>query len=375
MRTLRFLLEKEFRQIFRDVAILRVIFAMPIIQLMVLPFAADYEVKNINIAIVDNDHSTTARRLIDKMAGSGYFRVAHYTDSYREAQAAIESDAADLVLIVPPQFEHDIVRENEAKLMLSVNAVNGVKAGIGSAYAANIIREFSGDIRLEWLPELGTQRTPSVSSFETTYSLWFNPYMNYKIFMVPGILGFLVTMVGAFLCSLNIVREKEIGTIEQLNVTPISKVNFLLGKLIPFWILGNIVLAMGLFIAWALFGIIPEGSLLTLFGFAAVYLLGMLGFGLLISTVADTQQQAMLFSFFFLMVFVLLGGLYTNIDSMPMWAQRVAMFNPVSYFVEVSRMVILKGSRFSDILPQFYAICGFAVFFNILAVWNYRKRA
>ena len=339
---------------------------------MVLPFAADYEVKNINLSVVDNDHSTFSRRLIDKMTASGYFKLTQYETSYTKALVGIEQDEADLILEIPMNFEKNLVRENSGSILLSVNAVNGVKGGLAGAYAANIIRDFNSDIRLQWL------KVPSLkaaNTIEIVPIFWYNPYMNYKIYMVPGMLVVLVTMVGAFLSSLNIVREKEIGTIEQLNVTPISKAQFLLGKLIPFWVIGMLVLAISLFVARLVFNIIPLGSVLLIFGYAMVYLLALLGFGLLISTFVDTQQQAMFISFFFMMIFILLGGLYTNIDSMPPWAREVTKFNPVSYFIEVIRMIVLKGSTFQDIKNQFWAICGFAVFFNAYAIWNYRKRA
>jgi ABC-2 type transport system permease protein len=190
--------------------------------------------------------------------------------------------------------------------------------------------------------------------------------------MVPGILVILVTMVGSFLAALNIVKEKEIGTIEQINVTPIKKYQFILGKLIPFWVLGLVVLSIGMVIARLAYGIIPAGSLFTIYVFAAVYLLAVLGLGLLISTFTSTQQQAMLISFFMMMVFILLGGLYTSIDSMPAWAQFIARINPVSYFIEVMRMVVLKGSNLGDIKNHLLVVLGFAVFFNGWVI-SYRK--
>jgi ABC-2 type transport system permease protein len=193
--------------------------------------------------------------------------------------------------------------------------------------------------------------------------------------MVPGILVILITMVGSFLAALNIVKEKEIGTIEQINVTPIKKYQFILGKLIPFWVLGLVVLSLGMLIARIAYGIIPVGSLFTIYVFAAVYLLAVLGLGLLISTYTGTQQQAMLISFFMMMVFILLGGLYTSIDSMPKWAQMITRINPVSYFIDVMRMVVLKGSSLADIGEQLVVVLGFAVFFNGWAVISYRKRS
>jgi ABC-2 type transport system permease protein len=199
--------------------------------------------------------------------------------------------------------------------------------------------------------------------------------MNYRQFMVPGILVILLTMVGAFLSALNIVKEKEIGTIEQINVTPIRKHHFILGKLIPFWIMGQIVLTLGLLIARVIYGIIPAGNIGLIYLFSSVYLLAVLGLGLLVSTVTHTQQQAMLLAFFLMMIFILLGGLYTSIESMPEWAQWIARFNPVSYFIDVIRMVVLKGSRLRDILPHLGIIALFALFLNAWAISAYRKRS
>ena len=309
MRTLRFLLQKEFRQIFRDKGILRVIFMMPAMQLLVLPWAADYEVKNINLAVVDHDRSTYTQQLISKITASGYFKLDKYTASYKDAMHEIDNDNADIILEIPASFEKDLVKESSANLFMAVNAINGVKAGLGASYLQTIIHDYNNDIRAQWiqLPRFNTETTVDV-----TYSDWFNPLMNYKFFMVPGILVMLVTMVGSFLAAMNIVKEKEIGTIEQINVTPVKKYHFILGKLIPFWILGLIILSIGLLIAYVAYGIIPVGSFFTIYVFAACYLLAVLGLGLLISTYSNTQQQAMLFSFFLMMIFVLLSGLYTH---------------------------------------------------------------
>jgi ABC-2 type transport system permease protein len=191
--------------------------------------------------------------------------------------------------------------------------------------------------------------------------------------MVPGILAILVTMIGGFLAALNIVKEKEVGTIEQINVTPIKKHHFILGKLIPFWILGNVVFTIGLIVARLVYGIVPLGSLFLLYGFISIYLLAVLGFGLLLSTYCETQQQAMLITFFFVMIFILMGGLFTSIDSMPDWAKMVTKFNPLSYLIEVIRMIILKGSGFKDISRHLVIIFIFAAVLNSWAILNYKK--
>ncbi|TMI94426.1 MAG: ABC transporter permease [Bacteroidetes bacterium] len=372
MRTLKFLLQKEFRQIFRDSGILRIIFILPVIQLLILPWAADYEIKNIKLAVVDHDHSDYSRQLINKVTASGYFILTDYTSFYDDAMRQIEHDKADLILEIPMSFEKDLVKEDKAKLFLAVNAINGVKAGLGSAYLRSIIQDYNGEVRLNWIQ---FPRFNPETNIEVVSSNWFNPLMNYKFFMVPGILVLLLTMVGSNLTAINIVKEKEIGTIEQINVTPIKKYHFVLGKLIPFWALGLLVFSIGFTIAWLVYGIVPAGSLLTIYFFAAIYLLAVLGLGLLISTYANNQQQSMLISFFIMMVFVLLGGLYTSIDSMPGWAKIITKFNPVSYFIEVIRMVVLKGSGLSDIKYQLLTIFGFAVVLNSWAVINYRKRS
>lgn len=371
MRTLIILLEKEFRQIFRNPAILRIIFLMPSVQLLLLPLAADYEVKNVNVCVVDLDHSSYSQRLVSKIEGSKYFHLTDYTSSYDKALQYIEHDEADLILQIPSKFEKELIKEDEAKLFVAVNAINGVKASIGSAYLRNILSDYNNNIRLEWfqLPRHNPQPMIEISSIN-----WFNPLMNYRFYMVPGILVVLVTMVGAFLSALNIVKEKEIGTIEQINVTPIKKSQFILAKLLPFWILGLIVLTIGMILARIFYGIIPLGNFSVIYLYAAIYLLAVLGLGLLISTYAHTQQQAMLLAFFMMMIFILLGGLYTSIDSMPYWARIFTKFNPVTYFIDVMRMVVLKGSTLYDIRYHILATVGFAIVFNGWAILNYKKR-
>lgn len=372
MRTLKFLLRKEFRQIFRDPAILRLVLMMPVIQLMVLPWAADYEIKNIKLAVVDNDHSEYSRQLINKVTASGYFILTDYTSSFEHSLEKIEHDKADLVLQIPARFERDLVKEDKATLFMAVNAINGTKANLGGAYLRSIIQEYNQQVRTEWMQ---FPRFSPETQVEVTSSNWFNPQMNYKYFMVPGILVILLTMIGSNLTAINIVKEKEIGTIEQINVTPVKKFHFILGKLIPFWVLGLITLTLGLVIAWLAYGILPAGGFLTIYVFAAIYLLAVLGLGLLISTYSVNQQQAMLLSFFVMMIFVLLGGLYTSIDSMPDWAKWITRFNPVSYFIEVMRMVVLKGSSLADIRYHLLVMSGFAVLFNTWAILSYRKRS
>jgi ABC-2 type transport system permease protein len=370
MRTLKYLLKKEFKQIFRNKAILAMIIAMPIMQLLILPLAADYEIKNIKLVVVDNDHSGMSKEIVNTIIASGYFKLVDYNQSYKRSLDYIKADEADLILEIPVNFERNLIRENGQKLFIAVNAINGTKANLGGSYLTRIIGEYNKELLNKI--KVSSTNTP-IGEIDVSGINWFNPRMNYRSFMVPGILAILVTMVGGFLTALNIVKEKEVGTIEQINVTPIRKHHFILGKLLPFWILGNVVFTLGMAVAWLVYGIVPNGSLITIYVFIWVYLLAVMGFGLLISTYSETQQQAMLVMFFFMMVFILMGGLFTSIDSMPGWAKVIARLNPVTYIVEVFRMVILKGSSLKDIMSHITVIASFAVILNIWAVKNYRK--
>ncbi len=371
MRTLRHLLRKEFLQIFRNKSMLPIIFVAPVVQLLVLVNAADFEVRHVRLLVSDQDGSAMSHALIDRFTASDKFQVTRTFHGFADGMRAIDEGRTDVFLRIPPQFEERIHREGHAPLMLELNGVDGQFASIALVYARSIIANEQVDI----IQELrGIDRLPP-PPVEVIPRFWYNLRMNYKNLMVPGLLVVLVTLVGMFLSSMNIVREKEIGTIEQLNVAPIRKWEFILGKLLPFWCIGLFLLALGLTVGKLAFNIPFEGSLLLLFAFAAVYLWVMLGLGLFVSTISNTQQQAMFLSWFFLVIFVLLSGLFTPIENMPHWAQVITWFDPISYFVRVIRAVLLKGSGFPDIAKQFGIIAIQAVVVNSLALLNYRKRA
>ncbi|MGB4958232.1 MAG: ABC transporter permease, partial [Saprospiraceae bacterium] len=351
-------------------AILRLIFFMPLMQLIILPFAADYEIKNIKIGIVDHDHSDYSRALVTKIEHSSYFKLTGYTESMKGGMEWIESENADLIIEIPNNFETTLIRENKADLMLAINAVNGMKGNLGAAYTLGIIQQFNENIRTEWLQMPDFNPEPMI---EVTYTSLYNPHSNYQLFMVPGILAVLLTMVGGFLSALNIVKEKEIGTIEQINVSPIRKHQFILGKVVPFWLLGFVILTIGLIVSYVIHGIAPGKNIGVLYVFSGMYLFAILGFGLLISNFTNTQQQAMMVSFFFMLIFILMSGLYTPIESMPEWAQWIAAFNPVTYMVEVMRMVLLKGATFQDITHPMQVILVFGLVLNVAAIYSYSK--
>lgn len=370
MRIVQHLLRKEFLQIFRNKGMLPIIFIAPVMQLLILVHAADFEVRNVRLLVSDMDGSATSRALVERFNASDRFQVERNFTGFRDGMAALDEGRTDAFLRIPNGFEADLRRKGNSPLMLDLNGVDGQFASLVLVYARSIIANEQVHV-VQKLHGLDMRPAPPV---EVIPRFWYNLRMNYKNLMVPGLLVVLVTLVGMFLSSMNIVREKEIGTIEQLNVTPIKKWQFILGKLLPFWCISLFLLAVGLTVGKLFFDIPIEGSVLLLFAFAAVYLWVMLGLGLLISTVSDTQQQSMFLSWFFLVIFVLLSGLFTPIDNMPPWAQRITWFDPVSYFVEVVRMVLLKGSGAADIAKHFAAIIVFALVINGLAIANYRKR-
>ena len=349
---------------------LPVIFVIPIVQLLVLAFAVTFEIRNINLVIVDQDHSTMSRALISKFKAPRFYTVKGFAPTYNQAFELLKVGDAHQVLVIPKGFEKDLVKETKSSVQLVTNAIDGSAAAIMNAYGVNIIMDYNNDLVVETLGGIDFKQP-----FSVNYSYWFNQDLNYTTYMVPGILVLLVTIIGMFLSSMNVVREKEIGTIEQINVSPIKKYQFVTGKLIPFWFIALFELAFGLTLARLIFHIPIVGSIYLIFGVAAVYLLAVLGIGLFISTLVNTQQQAMFLAWFFAVVFIMMSGLFTPIESMPGWAQKVNLINPIAYFIRMIRMIMLKGSQFSDISRPFYSVAGYAVVALSLAVWRYRKVA
>ncbi|MGV8093434.1 MAG: ABC transporter permease [Mangrovibacterium sp.] len=370
MRTIFYILQKEFIQIFRNKTMLPMIFMLPLVQMLILVFAATFDLKNVDIYMVDKDLSETSRELIARFEASPFFRVKDTSFSVQDAENSFKREEADFVMIIPSGFERSLIRDDKAGIQLLINAINESKASLIYAYTRNIISGFNKEMIAEWkgIPEFN----PPVE-IKAKESYWFNNELDYKWYMAPGILSILVTVIGMFLSGMNLVREKEIGTIEQLNVTPIRKYQFIFGKLVPFLVIALFDLAFGLLIAHLVFDLPVVGSLPLLFGFGALYLIGVLGLGLFVSTITDTQQQVMFVTFFFMMIFILMGGIFTPVESMPVWAQWLDRINPIYYFMRIMRMVILKGSGFTDLLEEFVSLIIIGISFLSLAIWRYRK--
>lgn len=371
-RGLRFLLEKEFLQIKRNKALPRMVVVLPFVALALFPLVANFEIKNVNLAVVDHDHSSSSSRLIHKINSSRNFRLVRLPQHYEEALDDVEQDRADIILEIPADFEKNLVKEGKSKVMISANTVNGMKGGLGSGYLISIINDYAGELRERFMPQGKDMMTPK-AEIVPHYS--FNSLLEYKYTMIPAIMMMMLAMIVGFLPALNIVGEKEKGTIEQMNVTPVNRMVIILSKLIPYWIMGFIVLTICFLVAWLFYGMIAVGSYALIYLYAAVFTLAFSGFGLMISNYASTIQQGMFIMFFFVITFIFLSGLYTPVSSMPHWTQTISYFSPLRYMVEVLRSVFLKGSDFVDLSMHFFALCGFAIFFNGWAVLSYRKNS
>ncbi|MCF8296104.1 MAG: ABC transporter permease [Saprospiraceae bacterium] len=372
MKTLFYIIQKEFIQIFRDKTILPILFILPIVQLIILVNAANLEMQHIKMYIVDKDLSSTSRQLCSKFEGSPFFHITEQSFSIDEAEKELKKDNADIILHIPKGFEKDLLKNKKSKIQLLINAINGTTAGLINYYSTSVIIDFNKDVIVDWI---GLPDKEKLSGINVNSSFWYNPEMKYKVYMLPGILVILVTIIGMFLTALNIVREKEMGTIEQINVTPIKKHQFIIGKLIPFWLIGLFEFFFGLLIGYLFFDVPVVGSLWLLLGITCVYLFVVLGLGLLLSTISQTQQQVMFIAFFFMLVFILMSGIFTSTESMPDWAQKVNVINPFLYFMRAIRMILLKGSDFFDIMKDFIALSIYAVIAISMSVWMYRKRA
>jgi ABC-2 type transport system permease protein len=382
MRALTFLLRKEFLQILRDPALVRMLFMIPIVQLLILSNAATFEVKRARMHVVDHDRTTMSRGVVDRLSASGRFLATEGSASVAAGDEALMRRDVEFVLVIPAGFERDVVRTRHGDVQLLLNAEDGAAAGVTQGYARQILARYSAEIGAELTPatrlaEARPEAPPRRGQpvVEVRSRGWYNAELDYRFYMVPGILVQLLTIVGTLLTAMNIVREKEAGTLDQLNVTPVTRPVFIAAKLIPLWVIAMLVLAIGLLVARFAFDVPMRGSLLLIFGGAALYLVAALGIGLWVSTVTETQQQAMFVNFSILMVYLLMSGLFTPVSAMPEWAQWVARANPMMHFITLMRAVMLKGAGFADVARELTILAVAGALVLTVAVRQYHKRA
>ena len=343
------LLQKEFLQIRRNSFMPKIIFIFPIVVMCVMPWVMNQEVKNIRVDVVDIDRTTQSQQMVHRIEASRYFIFNGQKASYSEAIKDIEQSRADIILEI-----------KDGQHLIAANAVNGTKGSIGASYLSQVI-------------SANTQHT-AMQSHPSLLNLY-NKGQNYKVFMIPALMGILMMMLCGFLPALNIVGEKERGTIEQINVTPVSKWSFILAKLIPYWIIGLLVLTVCLSLSWLVYGITCQGPLALIYLLAILLALFFSSFGLIVSNYSDTMQQAMLVMWFFVVCLMLLSGLFTPTRSMPKWAYLTTYVNPMHYFIDAIRTVFVRGGGFTAIAHQLLALTAIACLMSIWAVVSYRKNS
>lgn len=357
---LRYLIQKEFLQIRRNAFLPRLIVIFPIVMICVMPWVMNQEVKNIRVDVVDNDRSTLSRQLVHSIEASNYFFFNGQKPTYRAALKDIEAMDADVVLVIPLHYSRDLTQGLRPQVLIAANAVNGTKGSMGSAYLSQIVT---------------AHVEPSVAAMQAKLSTLFlyNKHLNYKVFMIPALFAMVMMLMCGFLPTLNIVGEKEAGTIEQINVTPVPKWAFILAKLIPYWLIALFVIVVNIVLSWLIYDITCAGPLWLVFVLAMLLALFWSSFGLIISNYSDTMQQAVFVMWFFVVCMLLLSGLFTPVRSMPHLAYLTTYVNPMHYFIDGIRTVFVRGGNFHSIAHQLLALL---VISSLMAVWaikSYRK--
>jgi ABC-2 type transport system permease protein len=372
MRQVLYLIQKEFRQIFRENAMIGIIFIAPLLQILVIGHAISTDVTNVNVLFHDADRSSTSRQLIDAFRDTKYFNVIGYENDYGKLSSYLDRGEASIIVVVPEHFQRDIVRGSRPSVQVLVDALDGNSAGIAMSYVQSIVQKLQADIVVRE-PQLagklaGTWRVNPEPRF------WYNPNLVSRVYIVPGIVAMILVIITLFLTSMAIVREKEIGTLEQLMVTPIRAWQLIAGKIIPFAILGIIEIVAAITFVWLVFGIGVAGSIPLLFGESCLFILTTLGLGILISTISETQQQSLFVAWFFMIFSILLSGFFIPIANMPDAIQLLTRLNPVRYYLVVMREIYLKGTPLSELWPETLAMMGFGVLLFSMAVLRFRRR-
>ncbi len=366
MRILLVLLDKEFRQIIRNAFIPRLVLIFPLIIMLIMPWVATMDVRHINVAVVDQDHSAASQRLVQKIQASDYFTLIQLSEHYDESLARLEAGDVDVIVEIPDRFEKSLLGGSPERIRITANGVNAMKGGLGAQYIVQTI--------LGTFAELQSDRGGDLSSDLFVVENRYNPTLEYRHYMIPALMIMLLILLCGFLPALNLVGEKETGTIEQINATPVGRFIFTLAKLIPYWLIGFLVLSIAMLLAWLVYGLAPVGSLGAIYLAATLFVLSMSGLGITIANGSSTMQQVMFVMFFFIMIFVLMSGLITPIASMPDWAQFITCFLPPRYFIAIMQAVYLKGTTIAELCPNYLALTAFAFVLNLLAALTYRKQ-
>ena len=351
---LKVILKKEFRQFRRNAFLPRLVIVFPMMIMLLMPLVANMEVRNVNVAVVDNDGQAVSRLLMDKISASEYLTLEGVYRSYEAALQRVELCEADVIMSIPYGYQKSLASTAPKQISLAANAVNGTKGSLGMQYVMQTITgERGAGVSVRYL---------------------YNAMLNYRHFMIPALMIMLIIMICGFLPALNIVVEKEKGTIEQINVTPMGKLTFMMGKLLPYWLIGLLVITIAMIIAWLVYGLKPASGVVTIYLASFIFIVFMSSIGALIANVSDNMQQVMFVMFFFVVVFILMSGLMTPVQSMPHWAQTLTYAIPPRYYIDIMRASYLRGAGIADQWQWFLILIGFASAFAAIATISYRKR-
>ncbi len=372
MRQVFYLVQKEFRQVFRDRIMVAILFVMPLVQILILGNAITVDVTNVRVMVSDRDRTPMSRDLISHFAHSKHFILVGTADSDAELRRHFDRDQTSLAIVIPPNFQRDVVRGRTPAVQLLVDGIDGNTAGVAMGFATDIVQRFQARI-IEAEPALGMSMR-DMHRAEAEPRFWYNPNLESRVYIVPGIVALILLIITVFLTSMGIVREKEIGTLEQLMVTPIRAWQLVLGKVIPFSILAFIEINIAIGFVYLLFGIGITGSYLLLMAEAAIFLMTTLGLGIFISTISETQQQALFVAWFFMIFAILLSGFFIPIANMPEPVQIFTLANPLRYFLVVLREIYLKGAGLRELLPETLSMIAFGTIVLSAAVLRFRRK-
>lgn len=365
-RILLALLRKEVISIKRNPLVPKIIFMLPIMTMLVIPLVATMDVKHVDVAVVDNDHSQLSRRVIADIDGAECLNVSHIGGTFNEALQWVEEGKADVVLTIPYNYEKLVNSGVIPNVDIQTNGVNATKGSLGAQYTAQSV---AGSIS-----QYASLKGISIGESHIFVLNMYNPTLNFRNYMIPALIVILLIIICGFLPALNIVGEKESGTMEAMNVTPVGKFIFILSKLIPYWIIGIIVVSIGMFIGWSVYGLRPQGSVPAFYIASLLFSLVMSGLGVLIANKSNTIMQSIFVMFAIVMVFQLMSGLFTPISSMPQWAQYITYLIPPRYFIEIMRAIYLRGTPIAELMPQFAALFSIALLMCLAAALTYKKQ-
>lgn len=361
---LRFLLEKEVKQIFRNPILRGMLVSYTAIVLFFFPWTINQELKELKITIVNTDQGVYARRLIGKLQATPTIQIQNIYADYPSALEDIETQKSLAVIVLPEDFSRSLERDKYSEVQVMINAVDGSQAGLGQNYITRLIQEYSSELR---------KSDPKMIQIEPVYK--YNGELDYQFFMLPALLVIMITLYSSIFPAISIVVEKEKGTLQQINVTPVKRATFIIAKIIPFWVISLVAVSISVPIVFWIYGLGFQGNFLLYLFATLMFSVGLSFMGVILSNIAETIQQSMFLALFFILIFFLVSGLFTPVNAMPLWGQAIAYSNPLTYFIRINRMMYLRGSGFMDIYPDLIALLIFIVVFGTTAVLTHNKRS